>query len=158
VGDENQCPCICEQRFNGPCPNELDALLACAGTSPAIDCSVRGRVFPGCEAESFALQICDFRAREQLCARTLPRCTPYCEAATLGFCAQGPESVTGCLCGCEATVVARCEAEFDAFMTCSADLPQFTCDPDDGTLVPGACGAQWQILDDCVNSRPDAGG
>jgi hypothetical protein len=157
LGNASQCGCICEQRFNGPCPEELDTLLSCVGTTPSVDCANRGRIFAGCERESFGLELCDFRAREELCARAYPRCLPYCEAAVLGFCPLGPETVTSCLCGCEATLVTRCQAQFDAFMTCSADAPAFTCDAD-GRELAASCLPEWQALDTCVNgARPDAG-
>lgn len=160
VGDAQQCRCICEERFNGPCPDELDALVACAGDSPDIDCSVRGRIFPGCEAQSVELELCDFLAREQLCAQSFPLCTPYCQASTLSFCAQGPESVTSCLCGCEASLATRCAAEFELFMSCSSGAPEFACDAA-GRPVPTGCDPEWSALDACARgsgpAAPDAG-
>jgi hypothetical protein len=157
LGDSSQCGCICEQRFNSPCPNELTALLACAGATPSVDCASRGRIFPGCERESFDLELCDFRGRERLCAQSYPRCQPYCEAAVLGFCSLGPENVTSCLCGCEASLVTRCETYFDAFMDCSADAPAFACDAD-GRSIPTTCLSEWQALSGCLDgSPPDAG-
>jgi hypothetical protein len=146
--------------LNGPCPGELSALLACVGDSAEVDCSTRGRVFAGCEAESLALQVCDARAREQLCAVPFPRCRAYCEPLTLSFCAQGPESVTSCLCGCEATLVAGCSAQLDAFMTCSSDSPSFGCDAS-GRPAAQSCATEWQSLSICARGStdaPDAGG
>jgi hypothetical protein len=154
LGNVSQCGCACEERFNGPCPDELDALLTCTGDSPTIDCRVRGRIFPGCENESFALEVCDFRAREQLCAGSYPACTPYCRAAMLSFCPLGPESVASCLCGCEASLVTTCTTEFDAFMTCSGAAPAFTCDPD-GRLLASSCGTEWQTLSACMTAAPE---
>lgn len=160
VGTEDQCGCICEERFNGPCPDELNALLACTGAEPTVDCSARGRIFAGCENESVALDLCDFRAREQLCAQAFPACTPYCVAVTLNFCPRGPESVTSCLCGCEATLATTCESEFSAFMSCSNAAPQLTC-AETGLPVAATCLDEWQALESCsqgsVPSAPDAG-
>ena len=157
LGDSSQCGCICEQRFNSPCPNELTALLACAGATPSVDCASRGRIFPGCERESFDLELCDFRGRERLCAQSYPRCQPYCEAAVLGFCALGPNDIGSCLCGCEASLATRCETYFDAFMDCAADAPVFACDAD-GRSVPTSCLSEWQALDGCLGvGAPDAG-
>jgi hypothetical protein len=159
VGDATQCGCICEERFNRPCPNELAALADCVGDAPSIDCSLRGRVFPGCESQSIALQLCDFQAREQLCAQSFPLCTPYCQALTLSFCAQGPASVTSCLCGCEATLATACASQFDAFMSCSNAAPAFTCDAEARPAATG-CGLEWQSLQLCAGGAldPDAGG
>lgn len=149
LGNVTQCGCACEQRFNGPCPEELDALLACTGDAPAIDCGARGRIFPGCEDESFALEVCDFQAREQLCAGSYPDCTPYCRGAMLGFCPLGPESVSSCLCGCEASLVTNCASAFDAFMSCTNKSPAFTCDAD-GRIAASACPTEWQALTACM--------
>lgn len=160
VGNAGQCHCICEERFNGPCPDELDALLACMGDSSQIDCSVRGRIFPGCEAASLELEVCDFVAREQLCAQSYPLCRPFCEAATLSFCSQGPESLTSCLCGCEASVATRCATELEQFMTCSSGAPEFTCDAG-GRPAPTGCELEWSALEGCIgapsSAPPDAG-
>jgi hypothetical protein len=157
LGNAAQCGCICEQRFHGPCPEELGALLSCAGSTPQVDCANQGRIFAGCEKQSFALELCDFRAREELCAQSYPRCLPYCEAAVLGFCPLGTDSVTSCLCGCEASLIGRCESQFNAFMDCSADAPVFTCDGNGRELSSG-CLSEWQVLDSCVNgTSPDAG-
>lgn len=160
VGNDAQCGCICEERFNGPCPDELSALLACTGESPSVDCATRGRIFAGCENESIALELCDFRAREALCADVFPRCTPYCRAAALSFCPQGPESVTSCLCGCEATLASTCENEFEAFMNCASDAPQFSCSTS-GLPEPASCPSEWQALEGCASqfepSPRDAG-
>jgi hypothetical protein len=153
LGNVSQCGCACEQRFNGPCPDELDALLACAGDAPSIDCGARGRIFPGCENESFALEACDFQAREQLCAGAYPDCTPYCRGAMLGFCSLGPESVASCLCGCEASLVTTCAAPFEAFMTCTAKTPAFTCDID-GRISATSCPTEWQALATCMTPGP----
>lgn len=149
LGNGAQCGCECEERFNGPCPDELDALVACVGEAPSIDCRARGRIFEGCEDESFALEACDFGAREQLCARAYPACTPYCRAAVLAFCPLGPESAASCLCGCEASLVTTCAAEFDAFMSCSEQAPTFACDLA-GRVTASACSAEWQALEACV--------
>jgi hypothetical protein len=151
LGDREQCGCICEDRFNGPCPEELEALTNCTGATPSIDCSVRGRIFAGCENESFALELCDFRAREQACAGTYPACTAYCRGATLAFCPQGPESAASCMCGCEATLVTTCASEFDAFIDCNKGDPSFTCD-DTGRLQASACESQWDALNGCMNA------
>jgi hypothetical protein len=160
VGNAQQCHCICEERFNGPCPDELNAVVACMGASPQIDCSVTGRIFPGCEAASLELEMCDFLAREQLCAQTYPLCTPFCQASTLSFCPQGPESVTSCLCGCEASLATRCATDFEAFMTCSSGAPEFTCDAS-GRPVPTGCDVEWRALEGCIgvasSAGPDAG-
>jgi hypothetical protein len=157
LGDSSQCGCVCEKRFNEPCPKELAALVACAGNAPDVDCATRGRIFAGCESESFALELCDFRGREQLCAQAYPRCLPYCEAAVLGYCSLGPTSVTSCLCGCEASLVARCDPEFEAFMDCTAEAPTFSCDAN-GRNVATSCLSQWQALDGCTRGVvPDAG-
>jgi len=157
LGTAAQCGCICEERFNGPCPEELAALISCTGATPSVDCASHGRIFDGCESASFELELCDFRAREELCARAYPRCLPYCEAAVLGFCPLGTDSVTSCLCGCEASLIGRCEAQFNAFMDCSADAPAFTCDGN-GRERASSCLTEWQALDSCVNGTPpDAG-
>jgi hypothetical protein len=159
VGNTEQCGCICEERFNGPCPDELTVLLSCVGDAPSIDCSINGRIFPGCERESLSLQLCDFRAREQLCAQAFPACTPLCEALTLSFCPQGPESITSCLCGCEQSLATRCAAQLSAFMSCSDGAPQFSCDVS-GRATPEGCTAEWQALESCSTPAPllDAGG
>jgi hypothetical protein len=149
LGTLRQCGCACEERFNGPCPDELDALLTCAGDTPSIDCNARGRIFTGCEAESFALEACDFQARGQLCAGAFPACTPYCQGAVLAFCPLGPESVASCLCGCEASLVTTCGAEFDAFMTCTAQAPAFGCDIA-GRIVASTCATEWSALSVCM--------
>jgi hypothetical protein len=157
LGEPSQCGCVCEQRFNEPCPQELAALVACAGSSPDVDCATRGRIIAGCETESFALELCDFRGRERLCAQAYPRCLPYCEAAVLGYCSLGPSSVTSCLCGCEATLVERCDPQFEAFMDCTAEAPSFSCDADGHNLAT-SCLPEWQALDGCVRGGlPDAG-
>ncbi len=160
LGNDEQCGCICEERFNGPCSSELDALLACTGPAPSVECSSQGRIFSGCESESVALDLCDFRAREQLCAQSYPRCTPYCQAATLSYCSRGPESVTSCLCGCEASLATTCATAFEAFMTCSGDAPDFSCDGS-GQPTPTSCSAEWQAVLDCVSPGaapgPDGG-
>ena len=156
LGEPAQCACACEQRFRGPCPDELAAVVACAGDAPSIDCAERGRIFPGCEAQSVALELCDFRAREQLCAQAYPRCLAYCQPATLSFCPQGPATVSSCLCGCEATLIGNCETQFDAFMACAADAPSFSCDSN-GREVPASCLAEWQTLQSCASGTPDAG-
>jgi hypothetical protein len=159
LGDGDECECICEQRFNGPCPDELDGLLACTGEDISVDCPARGRIFRGCESESVALELCDFRAREQLCAQAFPACTAYCVPLTLSFCTRGPESVTSCLCGCEATLESLCSAQFDAFMSCSNQAPAFSCS--DGLPAPSQCLPEWRALQTCagvtVSSTPDAG-
>lgn len=159
LGNAAQCGCVCEERFNGPCPEQLDALLACAGEGFSLDCTVRGRIVPGCENESFALEACDFQAREQLCAGSYPACTPYCRAAMLGFCPLGPESVASCLCGCEATLVTTCSTAFDAFMACTAQTPAFACD-DTGRPAATSCPSEWRALSSCMEGLgpPDAGG
>jgi hypothetical protein len=149
LGNATQCGCACEQRFNGPCPEELDALLACTGDAPTIDCRARGRTFAGCENESFALEACDFQAREQLCAGAYPDCTPYCRGAMLSFCPFGPESVASCLCGCEASLVTTCAVAFAAFMTCTSKTPAFTCDTD-GRITATSCPTEWQALAACM--------
>jgi hypothetical protein len=149
LGNVTQCGCACEERFNGPCPEELDALLACTGEAPSIDCRVRGRIFADCENESFALEVCDFQAREQLCAGSYPDCTPYCRGAILSFCPLGPESVASCLCGCEASLVTTCASAFDAFMTCTTKAPVFDCDGA-GHIVATTCANEWQELDACM--------
>jgi len=154
LGDSRQCGCECEERLNGPCPEELDALLACAGDAPSIDCRARGRIFPGCESESFALEACDFQAREQLCAGAYPDCTPYCRGAALAFCPLGPESASSCLCGCEATLVTRCEGQFTAFMACTATAPAFSCDSA-GRIVATSCSAEWDALAACQDAPPE---
>jgi hypothetical protein len=153
LGTVTQCGCACEQRFNGPCPEELDALLACTGDAPTIDCRARGRTFPGCEDESFALEVCDFQAREQLCAGAYPDCTPYCRGAVLSFCPLGPESVASCLCGCEASLVTTCTVAFDAFMSCTSKSPAFTCDTD-GRITATSCPTEWQALATCMTPAP----
>ena len=153
LGNVTQCGCACEQRFNGPCPEELDALLACTGDAPTIDCRARGRTFPGCENESFALEVCDFQAREQLCAGAYPDCTPYCRGAMLSFCPLGPESVASCLCGCEASLVTTCTVAFEAFMTCTAKAPAFACDTD-GRITATSCPTEWQALATCMAPAP----
>ncbi len=155
LGNAAQCGCICEERFNGPCPDELGALVLCVGNEASIDCGVRGRIFPGCESQSLALEICDFRAREQLCAQSFPLCTPYCQALTSSFCPQGPESVTSCLCGCEATLVGRCGPQFSEHMACTSNAPEFTCD-EAGRPLATTCPESWQALETCVQP-PDAG-
>jgi hypothetical protein len=160
VGDAEQCGCICEERFNGPCPDELAVLLSCTGDAPSIDCSINGRIFPGCERESLSLQLCDFRAREQLCAQAFPACTPLCQALTLSFCPQGPESITSCLCGCEQSLATRCASEFSSFMSCSDGAPQFSCDSA-GKATPQSCATEWQALESCSTPPApalDAGG
>ena len=161
LGNRAECGCICEDRFNGPCPEELEALTNCTGATPSIDCSVRGRIFQGCENESFALELCDFRAREQLCASTNPACTAYCRGAILAFCPQGPETAASCMCGCEATLVTTCASEFDAFINCNKGDPVFSCD-DTGKLQASACANQWNALNGCMNAIAagpvDAGG
>ena len=151
LGNRTQCGCICEDRFHGPCPEELEALTSCIGDTPSIDCSTRGRIFPGCENESFALELCDFRAREQLCASTYPACTAYCRGATLAFCPQGPETAASCMCGCEATLVTTCSSEFDAFMACTDNEPVFSCDGT-GRLQANSCGDQWDALNGCMDA------
>jgi hypothetical protein len=160
LGNVSQCGCLCEDRFNGPCPDELDALVACIGDAPGIDCSVRGRIFPGCEDPSFALEVCDFRAREQLCAGSYPECTAYCRGAMLAACPLGPESLPSCLCGCEASLVTSCSAPFEAFMACTAQAPAFACDSS-GRLTMASCTSEWQTLSTCVDGlvagRADAG-
>jgi hypothetical protein len=157
LGNVAQCGCICEERFDGPCPALLAALLACTGASPSIDCKQRGRIFEGCESESLALEVCDFRAREQLCAQDNPRCMSFCQSAVLSFCPGGPESLGSCLCGCEETFITSCATQFDAFMTCSADTPAFTCDAN-GRNQSTSCVAEWQALQSCQSaSVPDAG-
>jgi hypothetical protein len=160
LGDRRQCGCLCEERFNGPCPAELAALSDCIRDAPSIDCATRGRIFPGCEDESFALEACDFSAREQLCAGAYPACTPFCRGLRSAFCPRGPESAASCLCGCEATVVTRCAAAFDAFMGCSEGTPTFACDAD-GRVVAAACEEAWQTLAACMAvpapGSPDAG-
>jgi hypothetical protein len=148
LGNSRQCGCECEERLNGPCPDELDALLACAGDAASIDCNTRGRIFAGCEDESFALEACDFQAREQLCAGAYPECTPYCRSAVLAFCPLGPESTASCLCGCEASLVATCAGEFAAFMACTAQAPSFACDAS-GRVVATSCDAEWAALAAC---------
>lgn len=148
LGNPRQCGCQCEERFNGPCPDELEALLACAGEAPSVDCRARGRIIEGCEDESFALEACDFQAREQLCAGAYPECTAYCRGAALAFCPLGPESVASCLCGCEATLVAACASEFDAFMACTTAAPAFACDGA-GRIVARSCSAEWAALAAC---------
>jgi hypothetical protein len=161
LGNVSQCGCVCEDRFNGPCPDELDALVACIGDAPSIDCSVRGRIFPGCEDQSFALEVCDFRAREQLCAGSYPECTAYCRGSMLAFCPLGPESLSSCLCGCEASLVASCSASFAAFMACTSQAPAFACDGA-GRLTASSCASEWQTLSACmaglVTGGADAGG
>jgi hypothetical protein len=154
LGNVSQCGCACEERFNGPCPEELDALLACTGDAPTIDCRVGGRIFPGCENESFALEVCDFRAREQLCAASFPECTSYCRGAMLSFCPLGPESFASCLCGCEASLVTTCATELEAFMTCAGDAPTFTCDPD-GRPLASSCDTEWQALSACTGAAAE---
>lgn len=149
LGNVAQCGCACEERFNGPCPDELAALLACTGDTPTIDCASRGRIFPGCEDASFALEVCDFQAREQLCAGGYPDCTAYCRGAMLGFCPLGPESVASCLCGCEASLVNDCTIPFDAFMGCTSKTPAFSCDPD-GHITATSCPTEWQALQGCM--------
>ena len=160
LGDRRQCGCLCEERFNGPCPDELATLAACIRDAPSIDCAARGRIFPGCEDESFALEACDFSAREQLCAGAYPACTPFCRGLRLAFCTRGPESAAACLCGCEATLVTTCAAQFDAFMSCSAGTPTFACDAD-GRATAVSCADQWQALEACMAApapgSPDAG-
>lgn len=160
LGDRRECPCACEERFNGPCPGELAALSDCIRDVPSIDCAARGRIFPGCEDESFALEACDFSAREQLCASAYPACTPFCQGLRLAFCPRGPESAAACLCGCEATVVTRCAAELDAFMGCTGGEPTFACDGD-GRVVASSCEDVWQALAACMAvpapGSPDAG-
>jgi hypothetical protein len=148
LGNARQCGCECEERFNGPCPDELDALMACAGETPSIDCRTRGRILSGCENESFALEACDFQAREQLCAGAHPECTPYCRNAVLAFCPLGPESAASCLCGCEASLVTTCANEFAAFMACSAQAPTFACDGV-GRVVATSCAIEWSALAAC---------
>jgi hypothetical protein len=148
LGNSRQCGCECEERLNGPCPEELDALLACAGEMPSIDCSTRGRIVAGCEAESWARESSDFQAREQLCAGAYPECTPYCQSAVLAFCPLGPESAASCLCGCEASLVTTCATEFGAFMACTAQAPSFGCDAA-GRIVAASCDAEWAALAAC---------
>jgi hypothetical protein len=149
LGDRQECACACEERFNGPCPDELAALSDCIRDAPSIDCAERGRIFPGCEDESFALEACDFSAREQLCASAYPACTPFCRGLRLAFCPAGPESAAACLCGCEATVVTRCAAELDAFMGCTGGEPTFACDAD-GRVLASSCEDEWQRLAACM--------
>jgi hypothetical protein len=135
----------------------LAALLACTGDSPSIDCKQRGRIFEGCETQSLALEVCDFRAREQLCAQEYPRCMTFCQSAVLSFCVQGPESLGSCLCGCEETFVTSCASAFNAFMDCTADTPAFTCDAV-GRNQSTRCSAEWQALEACQRGGvPDAG-
>lgn len=148
LGDASQCGCNCEARFNVPCPGELDELLACAGEAPSIDCGARGRIFSGCENESFALDLCDFQARGELCAEQFPPCTPYCRGALLAGCSLGPASVTSCLCGCEQSYATRCAVEFAAFMDCASNEPAFACDAA-GRVVAALCAPEWQALDAC---------
>lgn len=149
LGDPRQCGCLCEERFNAPCHDSLAALSECIGEAPSIDCAERGRVFAGCEDESFALEACDFAARGQLCAVDQPACTPFCRGLRLGFCARGPESVAACLCGCEATLVTRCQPEFDAFMACTDSAPSFSCDGA-GRPVATRCDDAWLALSACM--------
>jgi hypothetical protein len=158
LGSASQCGCNCEERFNGPCPDELDELLGCVGEAPSIDCSERGRVFAGCENESVALDLCDFQARGQLCAEAFPPCTPYCRGALLATCTLGPESVSSCLCGCEQSYATRCAAEFEAFMSCTSNEPAFACDSA-GRVVAAVCEPEWQALDVCSRApvAADAG-
>jgi hypothetical protein len=158
VGNATQCSCLCEDRFNDPCPQELAAVLACASSHSATgDCRTAGRVVPGCEAESVALELCDLGGREQLCARGTPLCDTYCRATTLAYCVQSSESVGECLCGCENSIAGRCDAELEAFMTCTSEAPTFTCG-ESGELIPGACATEWQALDGCKRGlSPDAG-
>ncbi|HTV20723.1 MAG TPA: hypothetical protein VMG12_18695 [Polyangiaceae bacterium] len=156
LGNPEQCGCACEERFNGPCPDELDALLACAGETPSIDCRARGRIFEGCEDASFALEACDFQARDQLCAGAYPACTPYCRGAMLAFCPLGPESVASCLCGCEASLVTTCASEFDAFMACTAQAPTFSCDIA-GRIVASSCANEWSALAVCIGVPVNGG-
>jgi hypothetical protein len=143
-----------------PCPDELVALSDCIRDAPSIDCAARGRIFTGCEDESFALEACDFSAREQLCASAYPACTPFCRGMRLAFCPHGPESAAACLCGCEATVVTRCAAELDVFMGCTEGQPTFACDGD-GRVVSSSCAGEWQALAACMvvpaPGSPDAG-
>ena len=160
LGDSEQCGCLCEQRFAAPCPGEVAALAGCIGESPSIDCAVHGRIFPGCEDQSFALEACDFTARGQLCAGAYPACTPFCRQLKLASCSRGPESAAACLCGCEATLVTTCAASFDAFMACTAGAPTFACDGA-GRPVAATCDAAWQELAACMAApapgSPDAG-
>jgi hypothetical protein len=158
VGTAAQCGCLCEDRFNDPCPQKLAALLECVSTSSASgDCRAQGRVIAGCEAESIDLELCDLGGREQLCGRDSPLCEPYCRATSLSFCSQASESVGQCLCGCELNIADRCDAELAAFMTCSASAPEFSCGAE-GELLPASCAAEWQTLQVCVRGEaPDAG-
>jgi hypothetical protein len=158
LGNTSQCGCTCEARFAGPCPGELDALLGCIGETPNVECGDRGRVFPGCESESFALDVCDFQARGELCAEDYPPCSPYCRGTLLASCPLGPESVSSCLCGCEQSYAIRCAAEFGAFMACTSNEPAFACDPA-GRVVAAVCETEWQRLDACSRAPllPDAG-
>lgn len=160
LGTGAQCGCVCEERFNGPCPGELEALLACAGSEPSVDCSTQGRRISGCAEQSLALEICDFRAREQLCAESFPNCMAYCRSAVLSSCSAGPETVTSCLCGCEASFTGACGADFDAFMACTGDAPSFECDSA-GRPAPTTCASEWQSLMSCLQpgtgEPPDAG-
>jgi hypothetical protein len=161
LGDRGQCGCLCEERFDGPCPGELAALSDCIRDEPSVDCRERGRIFPGCEDESFALEACDFAARDQLCAGAYPACTPFCRGLRLAFCPSGPESAAACLCGCEATVVTRCATEFEAFMGCTEQTPSFACDGE-GRVVAASCEPAWQALAACMAvpapGSADAGG
>lgn len=143
---------MCEARFGDPCPAELAALSDCIRDAPSVDCAVRGRIFAGCEDESFALEACDFAARGQLCASAYPECTPFCRGLRLAFCPRGPESAAACLCGCEATVVTRCAAELDAFTDCAGAEPTFACGGD-GRAVASSCEDAWQTLAACM-ARP----
>jgi hypothetical protein len=148
LGTASQCGCNCEERFHLPCPGELDELLACVGEAPSIDCGVRGRIFTGCENESFALDLCDFQSRGELCAEDFPPCTPYCRGAILAGCTIGPESVSSCLCGCEQSYATKCAAEFATFMDCASNEPAFACDSS-GRVVAALCEPEWQALDVC---------
>jgi hypothetical protein len=157
VGNAAQCACFCEERLNDPCPRELAAMLACiSDKSATADCPARKRLIEGCEQEAIALELCDLSGLEQLCAGNTPVCDTYCRANVRSFCPEASESVSECLCGCEANVAGRCETELQAFITCASDDPSFSCGSA-GELVPQTCTSEWQTFRTCLLPAADAG-
>lgn len=148
AGSSDRCACDCEEKIAKSCSPALTTLLSCAGVAPQVQCSPY-ELFTGCQQQTFDLAVCRADALGLGCAKNLPACRTYCEAALVASCPSSPENLPDCLCNCENTLVAKCANEFTAFMQCGGTPLTLGC-AQSGLPAPATCTAEWDLFTACL--------
>jgi hypothetical protein len=82
-------------------------------------------------------------------AATLPSCDSLCPAVLAPKCAQGPQSQSDCVGGCQAIRASKCLEKYVAVYDCGGVQPVYACDGMARTTVVG-CESLMDALYTCM--------